>query len=99
MCLCVLKVCTSACDGHWGAVAVWGSGGLASNFSQNAAIVPKIEQRRAATLIFHLRLFIISSVFTYLCLPRKKKSVLKGALSCGEAFFNKALCSNMVELT
>lgn len=30
----------------------WGGGGVASNFTQNAAIVPKIEQCRVVTLIF-----------------------------------------------
>lgn len=81
--VCVLEVCTSACDGH-GGVEVGVGGGLQAIFPKTLQLSPRLnsaERQRSFS-----SLFIISSVFTYLCLTRKKKSVLKGAISCGEGF-------------
>lgn len=47
-------------------------GGLASNFSQNAAIVPEIEQCRAATLIFQSIHYLLC---IYLSLSHKEKKI------------------------
>lgn len=69
---------------------------VASNFTQNAAIVPKIEQCRAVTLIFQSIHYLLC---IYLSLSHKeKKSVLKRGPFMWRGFFNRALCSDMVEL-
>lgn len=82
--VCVLEVCTSACDGHGGGGGGGWGGGLQAIFPKTLQLSPRLnsaERQRSFS-----SLFIISSVFTYLCLTRKKKSVLKGAISCGEGF-------------
>lgn len=55
----------------WGCGGGVGFGGVASNFSQNAAIVPKIEQRRAVTLIFQSIHYLLC---IYLSLSHKEKN-------------------------
>lgn len=51
-----------------------GGGGFASNFSQNAAIVPEIEQCSAAMLIFQSIHYLLCS---YLSLSHKEKISVK----------------------
>lgn len=55
-----------------GGVEVGVGGGVASNFSQNAAIVPKIEQCRTATLIFQSIHYLLC---IYLSLSHKEKKI------------------------
>lgn len=71
----------------------------ASNFTQNAAIVLEIEHQERQRS-FSL-LFIISPVFTYLCLKMKKKkksTCLKRAAFTQRKVFNSALGSDTAEL-
>lgn len=90
----VLEVCTSVwdeCGVGWAVCGGWvgSGGGLHAIFFQNAAIVSKIEQCRAAVLTF---LSINYHFCTYLCLNRLKKQ----HSSVKNRVFNQS--SNMAEL-